>query len=102
MLTYESHSRAPADRVWPLLAEPARWSDWAPHLHGAWGLGSREVRPGARGAVRLLGVVPVPAHITGKEPGRSRARASRWCSRSPRPARGSRSRWGWQSWAARR
>ena len=35
------------------------------------GLGSREVRPGARGAVRLLGVVPVPAHITAKEPGRS-------------------------------
>ena len=71
MLTYESHSRAPADRVWPLLAEPDRWSDWAPHLRGAWGLGSREVRPGARGAVRLLGVVPVPAHITAKEPGRS-------------------------------
>ena len=71
MLTYESHSRAPAEQVWPLLAEPDRWSDWAPHLRGAWGLGSREVRPGARGAVRLLGVVPVPAHVTAKEPGRS-------------------------------
>src|SRR4051812_49985612 len=71
MLTYEAHTRAPADRVWPLLAEPDRWSSWAPHLRGAWGLGAGEVRPGAYGAVRLLGVVPIPAHITAKEPGRS-------------------------------
>lgn len=71
MLTYERHTHAPAERVWPLLAEPDRWSSWAPHLRGAWGLGSGEVRPGARGAVRLLGVVPVPAHITAKDPGRS-------------------------------
>jgi hypothetical protein len=40
-------------------------------VRGAWGLGSPEVRAGARGFARLLGVVPVPARITAKEPGRS-------------------------------
>jgi Polyketide cyclase / dehydrase and lipid transport len=71
MLTYEARTRASADAVWPLLAEPARWSRWAPHLRGAWGLGEPEVRPGALGAVRLLAVVPVPARVTAKVPGRS-------------------------------
>ena len=71
MLTYEARTSAPADRVWPLLARPSSWSRWAPHLRGAWGLGDDEVRPGAFGAVRLLGVVPVPARITAKDPGRS-------------------------------
>jgi len=71
MLTYEARTRASADAVWPLLAEPACWSRWAPHLRGAWGLGEPEVRPGALGAVRLLGLVPVPARVTAKVPGRS-------------------------------
>ena len=40
-------------------------------MRGAWGLGSPEVRDGARGFARLLGVVPVPARISAKEAGRS-------------------------------
>jgi hypothetical protein len=40
-------------------------------VRGAWDLGEREVRDGARGAARLLGVIPVPARITAKQPGRS-------------------------------
>jgi hypothetical protein len=71
VLTYEARTSAPAEQVWPLLARPSLWSRWAPHLRGAWGLGDGEVAPGAFGAVRLLGVVPVPARITGKDPGRS-------------------------------
>ncbi len=66
MLTYEAESDAPPAAAWRLMAEPARWSQWAPHLRGAWRLGSPEVEPGARGAARLLGVVPVPATVTGK------------------------------------
>lgn len=66
MLTYEAESDAPPDVAWSLMARPDRWSQWAPHLRGAWRLGTPEVRPGARGAARLLGVVPVPATITGK------------------------------------
>lgn len=61
---------APAD-AWRLLARPAAWPQWAPHLGGAWGLGEPEVRTGAVGAARLLGVVPVPARIAAKRPGRS-------------------------------
>jgi hypothetical protein len=63
--------RARPEIVWALLAEPDRWSAWAPHLRGASGLGAPEVTEGASGAARLLGVVPVPATIVGKEPGRS-------------------------------
>ena len=66
MLSYEAESTAPPDRAWALLVEPERWSRWAPHLRGAWGLGRPEVEPGSVGAARLLGVVPVPARITGK------------------------------------
>ena len=71
MLSYRAHSDAAPDRAWALLARPARWHEWAPHLRGAWGLGEPEVRVGARGAARLLGVVPVPAVVTAKEDGRS-------------------------------
>ena len=53
------------------MARPDRWSEWAPHVRGAWNLGSPEVRQGARGAVRLLGFLPVPARITAVDPGRS-------------------------------
>ena len=66
MLTYEAESLANPDAAWALMARPDRWSRWAPHLRGAWRLGEPEVVPGARGAARLLGVVPVPATITGK------------------------------------
>ena len=66
MLTYEAESAATPDAAWSLMARPDRWPEWAPHLRGAWRLGAPEVRPGARGAARLLGVVPVPATITGK------------------------------------
>jgi uncharacterized protein YndB with AHSA1/START domain len=68
--TYSAIARAPAERVWPLLAEPDLWPQWAPHLRGAWALGDPEVRRGARGAARLLGLVPVPAAIVAKEAGR--------------------------------
>lgn len=68
---YSVSTRAPAEAVWSLVAEPARWHRWAPHLRGAWGLGDPEVEPGARGAARLLGVLPVPARILAVDPGRS-------------------------------
>lgn len=71
MLTYEARSEAPPEQVWPYVARPGLWSRWAPHLRGAWNLGEPEVEPGRRGAARLLGLVPVPARILAKEPGRS-------------------------------
>jgi hypothetical protein len=71
MLEYRSSSKAPADAAWKLLARPSLWSEWAPHLSGAWGLGSPEVESGNRGAARVLFLLPVPARITGKESGRS-------------------------------
>ena len=58
-------------RAWELIARPQEWSRWAPHVRGAWGLGDGEVRVGARGYARLLGVVPIPAQITAVDPGRS-------------------------------
>src|SRR4051794_39265540 len=71
MRTFVARSSAPADAAWPLLARPARWREWAPHLGGTWGLGAPEVRVGALGAARLLGALPVPARIVAKRPGRS-------------------------------
>ena len=70
MLTYESTSAAPASAVWPLMAEPARWHRWAPHIRGALRLGTPEVQVGRRGLVRVLGVPLVPARITRKRAGR--------------------------------
>ncbi len=58
-------------RAWELISRPQEWSSWAPHVRGAWGLGQGEVRVGARGYARLLGVVPIPATITAVDPGRS-------------------------------
>ena len=58
-------------RAWELISRPQEWSSWAPHVRGAWGLGQGEVRVGARGYARLLGVVPIPAQITAVDPGRS-------------------------------
>ena len=71
MLRYAHTSSAPPEIAWDLLSRPALWPEWAPHLRGAWGLGSPEVTPGRTGAARLLGVVPVPAKIVAKVPGRS-------------------------------
>jgi hypothetical protein len=66
MRTWTADSDATPDAAWALLVRPDRWSSWAPHVRGAWGLGDPEVEFGARGAARLLGVVPVPAKITAK------------------------------------
>jgi len=71
MRTWTASSTAAPDAAWRLLARPAAWPAWAPHLGGAWGLGEPEVRVGARGAAKLLGVIPVPARIVTKRPGRS-------------------------------
>lgn len=71
MLRYEARTTADPATVWSLLAEPARWHEWSPHVRGAWGLGAPEVQRGARGAARLLGVVPVPARVSAVAPGRS-------------------------------
>jgi hypothetical protein len=70
VLTYETRTAAPAAAVWRLMAEPARWRRWAPHVRGAWGLGDPEVQVGRLGLVRLLGAPVVPARITRKRSGR--------------------------------
>lgn len=68
---YAADSSATPEEAWSLMAEPRRWPEWAPHVRGAWGLGEPEVEVGQVGAAKLLGVVPVPAKITEKRPGRS-------------------------------
>jgi Polyketide cyclase / dehydrase and lipid transport len=70
VLTYEARSDAAPEDVWTLMAQPALWPRWAPHIRGAWGLGAPEVQVGRRGLVRLLGAPVVPARITGKRAGR--------------------------------
>ncbi len=62
-LDHRARSSADPATAWALLARPGRWHEWAPHVRGARGLGEPEVRAGARGVVRLLGLVPVPATI---------------------------------------
>jgi len=71
MRTWSATSTAAPEVTWSLLSRPESWPSWAPHVRGAWGLGSPEVRLGAVGAARLGGVVPVPARIVGKRDGRS-------------------------------
>lgn len=71
MLRYEARSAADPATAWSLVAEPARWHEWSPHVRGAWGLGDGEVQRGARGAARLLGVVPIPAKVTAVAEGHS-------------------------------
>jgi len=71
MRTFTAATVAPPEVAWRLLARPGDWGRWSPHVRGAWGLGDPEVRRGACGAVRLLGVVPVPARVVGKRDGRS-------------------------------
>ena len=71
MRSWSATSTGSPAAAWPLLSRPTRWPEWAPHLGGAWGLGSPEVRTGAVGAARLFGAVPVPARIVAKRAGRS-------------------------------
>ena len=63
MLRCSVPSAADPDVAWALIAEPARWHEWSPHVRGAWGLGDGEVEDSALGAARLFGVLPVPARI---------------------------------------
>jgi hypothetical protein len=69
--TWSAYSEASPKAAWALMSRPRAWPAWPPHFQGAWGLGDGEVRNGAVGAARLLGVVPVPAVIVDKRPGRS-------------------------------
>jgi Polyketide cyclase / dehydrase and lipid transport len=69
--TWAAESDGSAQAAWALISQPDAWPVWAPHFRGAWGLGDREVREGAVGAARLLGLVPVPAVVVDKRPGRS-------------------------------
>jgi Polyketide cyclase / dehydrase and lipid transport len=71
MRTFSVESTASPAATWRLIARPGEWPSWAPHVRGAWGLGSPEVRLGAAGAARLFGALPVPARIVAKRPGRS-------------------------------
>ena len=66
MRTWSADSTAAPAAAWALLSRPDAWPAWSPHLRGAWGLGGDEVRTGAYGAARLLGVLPVPARITAR------------------------------------
>lgn len=66
-----AESTAAPEAAWSLIAEPRRWSQWAPHLRGAWNLGTPEVEAGRLGAAKLLGIVPVPARILDVDPGRA-------------------------------
>lgn len=73
MVARSALSAAPPPVAWELIARPRHWARWAPHVRGAWGLTGPDgvVRAGARGAARLVGVVPVPVVVTAVEPGRS-------------------------------
>ena len=70
MVSFEEPTGAAPAAAWALMAQPARWPEWAPHIGGAWGLGDPEVVLGRIGAARLFGLLPVPARITGKTAGR--------------------------------
>ena len=70
MRTWTADSGGSPEAAWALLSRPREWSAWAPHVCGAWGLGD-EVTAGATGAVRLLGLVPVPVRILAVTPPRA-------------------------------
>jgi hypothetical protein len=63
VITFTVPCTAAPAAAWSLYARPDRWSEWAPHVRGAWGLGDPVVAEGASGAIRLAGVVPIPARI---------------------------------------
>jgi len=69
MRTWTAESTGSPSEAWEKLSRPGRWHEWAPHLRGAWGLSGDdgEVEAGRRGAVKLLGAVPVPVAITAKD-----------------------------------
>jgi hypothetical protein len=69
MLRFEQDSSATPAAAWRFLAEPARWSAWAPHIRGAIGLGAPEVQLGRRGVARVAFIAPVPVHVTAKSAG---------------------------------
>jgi hypothetical protein len=69
-LTYVTRVNAAPAEVWALVARPARWHEWAPHLRGAWGLGEPEVEAGRRGVVRVAPALLVPVRVTAKRPQR--------------------------------
>jgi hypothetical protein len=71
MLRYETPTTASPAVVWPLMARPAHWHEWAWHVRGAWRLGDPEVRAGSLGLVRVLGGALGPVRITDVQPGRS-------------------------------
>jgi hypothetical protein len=71
VLRFEQMSPGRPEAAWPLLAQPARWPAWAPHIRGAVGLGSPEVQRGRRGVVLVAFVVPVPVRVSAKQDGRS-------------------------------
>lgn len=64
-------SAADPERIWELIARPANWRLWSPHVRGAEGLGEPEVQPGRQGKVILAGGLRVPARILSVDPGRS-------------------------------
>ena len=70
MIRFQQPLAGDSGGAWDLLARPARWPEWAPHVGGAWGLGEPEVEAGRTGAARLFGLLPVPARITAKSAGR--------------------------------
>src|SRR3954447_13876225 len=99
MRTWSADSQASPRAAWALMSHSGAWPAWAPHILGAVGLGSGEVQEGATGFARLLGVIPVPVHVSEKVPGRSwtwlpapgradrapRDPARRWLHRGRRP-----------------
>jgi uncharacterized protein YndB with AHSA1/START domain len=61
---------APAERVWELIAETARWPEWGPSVVAVDPPAAR-VAPGLRGRVRTPAGFSVPFEITEVEPGRA-------------------------------
>lgn len=68
-MVFETTSPAPPAAVWPLLAEPGRWSSWAPHIRGGVGLGEPEVERGRTGVALLGPWLPVPVTVIAKADG---------------------------------
>ena len=64
-------SAASPEQLWDLIARPGQWHRWSPHVRGAEGLGSPEVRQGAKGSVVLRGGIRLPAEILEVDPGKS-------------------------------
>ncbi len=61
---------APAERVWTLLAEFARWPQWGPSIRAV-ETATERVAPGAVGRVKTAAGFWLPFEITAVEPGRA-------------------------------